>query len=290
MPLMHRRALIIVGISATIILVGAGVLALGDRSLDRIGRAGTIRIGYAVEAPFAFLLPDNSVTGESPEVAREVVRRLGLGQITWVQTDFDRLIPDLEAGRFDVIAAGMFITAERAGRVSFSQPTFHVKQGLLVRAGNPIGLSSYAQAARMPSVRIAVLDGSVEERILQQSGISAERLIRTPDIATGWVAVETDLADGLALSAPTLRWIIEHERPTTLEMVEPFIQPEPALTVGLGYGGFAFRKEDRQLRAAWDTAMRPLIGSPEHLRIIQPFGFSEADLPGAISTEEVLAP
>lgn len=288
--MINRRSFIAVGFISILLMIGITLLAFRDQSLERIRQADTIRIGYAVEAPFAFLLPGDLVTGESPELARAIVQRLGITHITWVQTDFDRLIPELEEGRFDVIAAGMFITPIRAEHVAFSQPTFHVEQSLLVQVGNPYGLHSYGQAASMPAVRIIVLDGSVEAYILQQSGIAADRLMITSEIRTGWVAVQSGLADGLALSAPTLRWIVEHNQLTTLELAEPFVQPASALTNRLGYGAFAFRLQDRQLRVAWNDAMRTLIGSPEHLRIIEPFGFTSADLPGSITTEEVLAP
>ncbi|NTV62864.1 MAG: transporter substrate-binding domain-containing protein, partial [Oscillochloris sp.] len=140
--MINRRILIAIGVLSALFLLGLTLVVLRDQSFDRIKRVDTIRIGYAVEAPFAFLAPGDVVTGESPEVARAVVQRLGITQITWVQTDFDQLIPELEEGRFDLIAAGMFITPDRAQRVAFSQPTFHVKQGLLVLVGNPYGLHS----------------------------------------------------------------------------------------------------------------------------------------------------
>lgn len=286
----HRRLLIIIALLAALGISAAALFGFGDHSRDRVTRASTIRIGYAVEAPFAFIDPGGRVTGESPELARAIAERMGIATITWVQTDFDQLIADLNTDRFDVIAAGMFITPARARLVAFSQPTFHVAQGLLVRAGNPLGISSYAQVADMPDVRIAVISGALEESLLLRSGVAPGQLVYVPDALTGRVAVESGLADGLALSAPTLRWMIASDQGLRLELADPFVQPAPALASRAGYGAFAFRQADRQLREAWDKAMGPLIGSPEHLKIIEPFGFSAASLPGGVSTEEVLAP
>ena len=101
----------------------------GDGSFERLHRAGSIRIGYAVEPPYAFLKPGGGVTGESPEVAKKIVARLGIARIEWRQSEFDLLVDELESDRIDVIASGMFITSERAARVRFSEPTFHVLQG-----------------------------------------------------------------------------------------------------------------------------------------------------------------
>ncbi len=288
LPQPRQRSIILVGVGLLALLIA--LFLLRDRSFEVIQRSDQIRIGYAVEAPFAFTRENRRVTGESPEVARAVVERMGIGQITWVQTEFDQLIPDLRNGRFDVIAAGMFITPERAELVAFSEPTFHVEQALLVQIGNPHDLHSYEQMVQRPGMRVAVLEGSVEQQIFQQLGMHHEYMVCTPDIPTARVAVESNLADGFAISAPTLRWLVQHEYVPQLEVATPFLQPNPSLTSGLGYGGFAFRPEDTALRLAWNRAMHGLINSPEHLQIIAPFGFTEADLPGSITTQEVLNP
>jgi len=124
-----KRVLIIAVVVIVIVAALSTAIVLRfpwDQSLTRLQREGTIRIGYAVEAPYAFLKPGGEVTGESPEVAKVIVGRLGIRHIEWRQSEFGSLISGLEAGRFDVIAAGIFITPERARRISFSEPTFHV--------------------------------------------------------------------------------------------------------------------------------------------------------------------
>lgn len=278
---------IIIGVAA-IVLTALLFFDFRDQSLTRLQQAGVIRIGYAIEAPFAFLNSEGEVSGESPEVAKEIVARLGIQRIEWVQTDFGSLISDLEAERFDVIAAGMFITPERARRVAFSEPTFHIAQGLLVRAGNPRRLHAYEQALTQADIKIAVISGAIEETLLRRIGLPDKQLILVPDALTGHAAVETGLADGLALSALTIRRMSAATPASLTEMAQPFYQPDPALIGGLGYGAFAFRQQDRQLLAAWNTAMQPFIGSPAHLALITPFGLTEAELPGKVTTSNIL--
>jgi polar amino acid transport system substrate-binding protein len=257
--------------------IAAGIVMLypHDDSLKRLRKGGSIRIGYAVEAPYAMLRPDGSVTGESPEIAKVVAARLGIGRIVWRQVEFGSLIDELEAGRIDVIAAGMFITPQRARRVSFSLPTFTVMEGLLVLKGNPRQLHSYRQAASRPEIRIAALSGSVEQGILQRLGFVPPRLVLVPDALTGRVAVETGVADGLALSSPTVRWMALGEKLGTTEMAQPFESEHN----GNSEGAFAFRKDERRLLAAWNAVLRDFIGSRQHLALIARFGFTGADLP-----------
>lgn len=249
-----------------------------------------IRVGYAIEAPFAFIADDGAVTGESPEVAREVIRRLGIGRTEWVQTSFPDLIDDLAAGRFDVVAAGMFIDRERARRVLFSRPTFRVREGLLVQAGNPRQIHSYAEAVGRADVRVAVLSGSVEERLLRDLGLPMNRMLTVPDARTGWVAVASRSVDGLALSLPTIRWMARASGAASVEIAEPFEPLADAASGRRGFGAFAFRLDDRRLRDAWDSVLRSFVGSDAHLRVVAPFGFTAAEMPGRVSVADLVAP
>lgn len=283
------RGMILIGGGIVVFAMAALVLLQRDRSLTSLQRAGVIRIGYAVEPPYIFLKPGGEVTGAEAEVARKVVADLGIQRIAWRLTEFERLISELEAARVDAIVAGMFITPERAARVRFSEPTFHVQQGLLVASGNPHQLHSYAQVAAMPEVKIAVISGAIEADLLEQLGASRAQLVSAPDALTGRVAVETGAVDGLALSALTIRWMALQDQLGRTEMARPFVQDDIVNEQYLGYGAVAFRQGDDQLRAAWNQALQQFIGTPQHLDLIAPFGFSDAELPGSVTTEELLS-
>ncbi len=270
--------------------VGLGLVAVaivllfwwrsGDDAPASVRRDGVIRIGYAVEAPYAFLTPDGKVTGESPEIARVIAARLGIPRVEWRLAEFDSLIEGLEARRFDVIAAGMFITPARAGEVAFSSPTFQVRPGLLVRKGNPRRLHSYADIVKDAGARIAVLTGSVAERWLRHCGFPAAQLVQVPDAQAGCALVRDAQADGLVLSAPTIRWMAIQNDHGQTEMAEPFGDTNSAFAPAPGLGAFAFRKGNRSLRKAWNAELKKLIGSDEHRRLISGFGFSPAEMPG----------
>lgn len=284
-----NRQVILAGLTSLVVLTGALLFfAPHDQSLQRLQRSNTIRIGYALEAPYSFRVA-GEVTGEFPEMARLVVAELGIRQIEWIQTDFDLLITELEAGRFDVIAAGMYITKARAARVAFSTPLLHTQQGLLVRTGNPKRIYAYQQAYHEQMLKFAVIAGSIEEVLLPRIGLLADQIVVVPDARTGRTAVESGLVDGLALTSPTIRWMARHEGLDETTVAQPFIQPPAALMTDLNYCAFAFRKADQQLLAAWNNALQPLINSEAHLQLIEQFGFTQAELPGRMTTEEILA-
>ena len=92
-------------------------------TLEAAKAAGKIRISYANEAPFAYMDSQRAeVTGESVEIARVVLKRMGINQVEGVLTEFGSLIPGLQAKRFDIIAAGMYVTPERCRQAAFSIP------------------------------------------------------------------------------------------------------------------------------------------------------------------------
>jgi polar amino acid transport system substrate-binding protein len=270
------------------VATAAALFAVQDRSLTHLRQAGVIRIGYDIEAPYAFVLSDGSVTGAFPKLAVHIATELGIQRVEWVQADFDTLIPNLEAGRFDVIAAGMFITPRRAERVAFSEPVLRAQQGLLVRAGNPHNLHAYSQAAKQPNVRIAVLAGSIEETLLRHVHVPEAQIVVVPDVLTGQAALLSGIADGLALTTPTLRSMALRDQWGNLALAEPFEQPDPALMRGIGYCGFAFRASDGQLRAAWNAKQQSFMATPSYVALLMSFGFTQAELPGKITTTEVL--
>lgn len=235
---------------------------------------GVLRVGYAVEAPYAFVLPNGHVAGESPLCASEVAEALGL-QVRWVQTTFDQLIPELEQGRFDLIAAGMFVTPERAARVRFSRPTLRARAGWLTRRGNPKRLGSYAALPSRADLRLGVLAGSVEERLLQALALSPGTLLPLPDAQTGIAAVSSGQIDALALSLPTVAYAARLQ-PARLAAV-------PATdggTAATHWVALAFRKQDERLAQAADRVLGRTLQSDAHLQALEQWGLGADDLPG----------
>ncbi len=247
-----------------------------DGSLRQLREAGVLRVGYAVEPPYALVLPDGTVSGESPEVAREVARRLGL-QPQWVLTDFEQLLDGLEARRFDLVAAGMFINPQRAQRVRFTRPTLRVRPGWLTARGNPRKLAAYARLPRQATngLRLAVLAGSEEESALQALALPPGAVTPVPDAQSGFAAVSSGAADALALSLPTVTQMAAASRGRLIAV------PADGPGIDPGLAALALRREDLALQRAVDDALAGYIGSAAHVTMLRRFGLSADDVPRA---------
>ncbi len=256
-----------------------------ETTLERAQRTGMIRIGYAPEAPFAYRNADGDVIGEEAVVISWVMQRLGISQLEWVQTEWADLIPSLQAGKFDLIASGMFITCERAQLLAFSQPTFALSPAMLVRFGNPLQISSFSDFRR-PDRRLAVMRGAQEATIAQRLEIAADQLLFVPDVQTGLAAVLAGKADALALTDISIDRLVL-QAPDQVERAMPFVPPIIDGNLSIGYGAFAMRHNDSHLRTAIDQLLVEFIGSNEHYNLIAPFGFAREQLPNR-STASIL--
>ncbi|HKI96574.1 MAG TPA: transporter substrate-binding domain-containing protein [Gemmatimonadales bacterium] len=253
--------------------VALGTSSCGSRhlsTLDRARAAGIIRAAYAPEAPYAYRDSAGRVTGQAPELLRELTRRLGIPHVEFVQTEFALLIPMLQSGKVDVIASGMFITPRRATLVAFSDPTLSVYENLLVPRGNPRHLTSYASVARDTTVHLAVLAGSVEEATARADGVAASRLLIAPDVRTANAAFTAGQVDALAISAPTAR--------RAAAGLQADVVPLPG---GRSSAAFAVRQDDRHFLAALDSTLRIVLAAPAYAGFVGRFGFLPDEVPGA---------
>ena len=91
-----------------------------------------LRVGIAPSYPPLAFMQNGVLAGIEPDLAQQLARQTGRS-IRYEVIPFDRLIPALQAGQIDVVMAGMSITAERQGGVSFTDSYLKVGQMLLIR-------------------------------------------------------------------------------------------------------------------------------------------------------------
>jgi len=192
-----------------------------------------------------------------------------------VLTEFGSLIPGLLAGRFDIIAAGIFITPKRCAQVQFSEPTYGIGQAFLVTKGNPKGIKDYSSIVSNKDLKLAVMAGAVEAGYAKDSGITLTQLVILPDQSSLVKAVQAGRADAAALTALSIADMASKN--DGVESTAPFGTVAGKSVVG--HGGIAFRKEDTDLYEAFNAELKKFIGSEEHIKLVTPFGFGKGFLP-----------
>jgi polar amino acid transport system substrate-binding protein len=129
--------------------------------------AGTIVDCVDIEYPPMEYFPSADVTdpnqsiGFDVDAAKAVVAKLGL-QITVRNTGFDALIPDLQAGRCDIVWSALYVSAKRLA-VADAVPYMATGQVVMVPVGNPRAIKAEGDlCGKTVSIQSA---GLVEQRI-----------------------------------------------------------------------------------------------------------------------------
>jgi len=278
----ERTTLTVAGIVMTpAVLAGCGgsTSTSGESLLDQARKAGYIRVGFANEAPYGYADSSGKLTGEAPIVAGAIMKKLGVPSLQGVLTEFGALIPGLTANRFDIIAAGMFITPQRCNAILFSNPDYLATEALAVKAGNPHNLTDYQSLANSQAV-VGAESGAVEGPWLAQSGVSSSRIQHFPDGPTGIQALASGRVDAFALTTISLEYLIKTGGYRNLEVTQPFI-PVIGGQKKLTAGGYGFRKSEASLVTQFNKQLAAMQQSGELLKLVEPFGFTGVTVTGA---------
>ncbi|WP_051580560.1 ectoine/hydroxyectoine ABC transporter substrate-binding protein EhuB [Pseudonocardia acaciae] len=289
--LLRRGALASLGVASLASGCGraaaGGTYAEGSATLARARETGIISLGIAGEVPYAYTDRNGNATGQSVELARVLLGRLGIPRVQAVTVDFGELIAGLTLARqFDMVAAGLFISPDRCRAVTFSIPDYTAPTAFLVPRGNPRRIADFEQV-RDQGLRIAVLGGAVERRYAADTGIPDARIQQLADQQALLDAVATGRADCAALTNISLRNIAAANPAAPVEVTAGFF-PVINGRRSVSAGGFAFRPGETDILDAVNDQLRAVQRSGEWLTIARPFGFGPENVPGADVTTEAL--
>ncbi|WP_043539790.1 ectoine/hydroxyectoine ABC transporter substrate-binding protein EhuB [Salinarimonas rosea] len=261
---------------AAVALVGAAAALAGpaaaqdDPRIQELRDQGFARIAIANEPPFTQVNPDGTVTGAAPDVAREVFKRMGIDDVVASISEYGAMIPGLQAGRFDAVTAGLFMRPERCAAVAYSEPVLCDAEAFAVKAGNPLGLETFADIAAHPTATIGAPGGGTEERLALEAGVPRDRVIVVPDGQSGINMLQDGRIDVYSLPVLSISDLLKRAEDANLAMVAP-VADAPVYC-----DGAAFRRQDTALRDEYDRILAEMKESGEFAAIIEPYGFSAA--------------
>ncbi|MEU7299256.1 ectoine/hydroxyectoine ABC transporter substrate-binding protein EhuB [Streptomyces sp. NPDC007206] len=277
----HTRRSVLGGLAALGVLGAAGCSRVAEASgteggdlLERLRAQGVVRLGIAGEVPFGYIDKDGHLTGEAPELAKVIFKRLGVDRVQPVPTEFGSLIPGLNSQQFDVVAAGMYVNPERCQQVIFADPDYQMLDSFIVRKGNPMGLHSY-QDVVAKKAKFATGTGYAEIQYAVDAGYKQSDILIVPDQVAGLNAVEAGRVDVFAGTALTTRAVVKKSgKAEATRPFAPLVKGKPHVDGG----AFAFRPTETKLRDAFNVELRKLKKSGELFRILRPFGFTTAEM------------
>ncbi|WP_432133199.1 MULTISPECIES: ectoine/hydroxyectoine ABC transporter substrate-binding protein EhuB [unclassified Streptomyces] len=245
--------------------------------LDQLKKQGYVEVAYANEAPYGYE-EDGELKGEAPTLHREIFKALGVPELRPTFSEWDGLIPGLQAGKYDVISAGMAILPDRCEKALFSEPEFVSPTAMLVKKGNPKKLTDLA-SAKAAGVTVGVMSGAVEKDYAAGAGISDGNIKTLQKPQDGADAVKGGRVDAFLLTSISLNWLVKNNG--DLEVTEPFI-PELDGKKQYSPGGAVFRKGQEELRDAFNEQLKKITSDPDrYVQLIGQYGFGKETIPPA---------
>jgi polar amino acid transport system substrate-binding protein len=156
-----------------------------------------------------------------------------------------------------------------------------------VRKGNPKDLHSYRDIAEKKA-KVGVMGGAIEIDYLKKSGVGDDQLVIVTDQPSAVAALQSDRVDAITMTGPSLQAVLDSAKDSGIERVMEFEQPVIDGKSIRGYGAAAFRKEDQDFLEAYNNELQKLKESGRLLEILEPFGFTEQELPGDMTAEQLV--
>jgi len=259
----------VAGIAGVLMLL-SGAASADDKKLDVLKEQGFARVAIANEPPYTAVGADGKVSGAAPDVAREIFKRLGVPDIVASISEYGAMIPGLQAKRFDVITAGLFMKPQRCEAVAYSEPVLCDAEAFLMKKGNPKNLNSFADVAKDTTATIGAPGGGTEEKLALEAGVPRDRVIVVPDGQSGLKMVQDGRIDVYSLPVLSINDLIKKANDPNLAAVAP-VKGAPVYC-----DGAAFRKGDEALRDAFDVELKKMKESGDFAKLIEPYGFSAA--------------
>jgi arginine/ornithine transport system substrate-binding protein len=208
----------------------------------------SIRLGVeGAYPPFSEIGTDGKLKGFDIDIANALCAKMKL-ECTLVQSEFDAMIPAMQAKKIDAIVASMAITPERLKVVDFTDKYYNTPARFVTKAGAAFAIT----AEGLKGKRIGVQRTTVHDRYASDKWKGSE-IVRYAkqdevflDLASG--RVDGTLVDSVAADEGFLK------KPSGKGFA--FVGPnfnDPAY-FGIG-AGIAVRKGDTILQAKFNTAL-----------------------------------
>ncbi|WP_099866894.1 ABC transporter substrate-binding protein [Pararhizobium haloflavum] len=230
-------------LAASTALLAVTMSAASAQDVVRIGTEGAY-------PPFNVIESDGSLTGFDIDIANALCDEMEV-ECEFVTSDWDGIIPALQAGRFDAIIASMSITEERKEQVDFTEKYYNTPPAIAVPKDSDL---TEATPEALAGIALGAQSSTTHSNYAEEKFADADlRLYPTPDeykldVASGRIDAVID--DVIVLS----EWL-ESEDGACCKIldtlpIDPVINGEGA--------GIAVRKGEDELREKFNAAIQAI--------------------------------
>ncbi|HVJ35597.1 MAG TPA: ABC transporter substrate-binding protein [Terriglobia bacterium] len=249
----------------TVLAAAGAMAAVADEITvpDAIKQAGKLEICSDISGPpLGYFDENGKPVGVEIDLGAELAKRLGV-TASWNNTQFDGIIPALQAKHCDVIMSQLFDKPARREVVDFVD-YMKASESILVDKGNPQQIKSLED---LSGRKIAVENGTTIQSLIDEqnkkfaaAGKPPAQVIVYPKDSDALQALQFKQVDAYGTTLESASYFIT-KAPDVFEVSgEPFAQ----MTVGA-----AFRKDDQALRNAFAAALEAMQKDGTYLAILK---------------------
>jgi polar amino acid transport system substrate-binding protein len=240
--------------------------AQADDTLERLRQQKKINVAVPDNPPYSGLTSDGQVTGLAPTLCKAILGHLGVPEVQGIVVPYGQLIPGLQAGRWDLIAACMTITKERCRAVAYADPI--VSEGgcfIYIPDDLPNPPRSVAEIGTM-GLTVVTGQGAYTVQRAMSLGVPASKIVQSPDIAANLSMLETKRVQ---ISYDTYYGALTElkQRPSKFKLIYTLPDDLPRGSAP------AFRVADTAFRDVFQSELRAMKKSGEFQKMADSFGF-----------------
>ena len=256
--------------------VAGAVLALGacaTRQAEpvRTLAPGSLRIGtYFVNPPFEYVA-DGQRIGFEVDLMNEIARRLSLAPV-FVDTQWETILQQMQAGEYDCIVGGITITPERARELAWSTPYMTTTLSLVIdrrRSPQIRGIADLRAAS--VGVQAATTDYDIAVRMQQKGQIGSIKVYPFDRIQDAMVDLAAGRITAVMKVYPVAAWLAR-QTPDLGIVAQVPDDPQP---LGIGFG-----KSNPGLLAAVNSALADMTGDGSYVRLARKWDVHSREIKG----------
>lgn len=205
--------------------------ALADLTKDIIAR-GTLNVGVALFEPWTYKNAKGELVGHEIEIVEKLAADLGV-KVKLQPYPWTDIVPALNKGEVDVIAAGMAITPKRAISVNFSQPYFSSGATMVAHTETTKHINGLAQINRKAIV-VATVEGNYSQAVAKRLFPDATHRVFSVEKQAETAVMAGDVHVYITNFPAAQRLVKAHQGMLDLPLEKPLAESKAAFAIKKG--------------------------------------------------------
>lgn len=239
-----KIALALGAMAATFLAAGCGGNDKKVESTAKNGIPSVIRVGSETTFPPFEFTKDDKYVGFDIDLADAVIKQMG-SKMEFKSMGFDALVPAVQSGQIDLIAAGMNATPERAKQVAFSDPYFTQDGFIIIVNKDNDTIKDWAD---LEGKQVGAQVGTQQVKLAEEAKAAAVKQLDSN--AQAFMELKAKTLDAVVIDQPVGMYYLKQGADQDMKIVGS--SKDAAGLV------FAMKKENTEMQAAVNKALKEL--------------------------------